>query len=145
MWLRNVSEVFIKQWYRPYSIEKLFQRVVFVGRMNSFGFKARAHQNGFDAQYLLERGNCKCKKCIFGKRLDMRAFKFDTRISKDGTIQIPFTPSLFNTEVEIIIVPKEEKKRVKKAGRKFVEQWAGFLNSNDTDSSKFDYLSEKYK
>lgn len=75
----------------------------------------------------------------------MRAFKFDTRISKDGTIQIPFTPSLFNTEVEVIIVPKEEKKRIKKAGRKFVEQWAGFLNSNDTDSSKFDYLSEKYK
>jgi hypothetical protein len=26
-----------------------------------------------------------------------------------------------------------------------VEQWAGFLNSNDTDSSKFDYLLEKYK
>jgi hypothetical protein len=75
----------------------------------------------------------------------MRAFKFDTRISKDGTIQIPFTPSLFNTEVEVIIVPKEEKKRIKKAGRKFVEHWAGFLNSNDTDSSKFDYLSEKYK
>jgi hypothetical protein len=75
----------------------------------------------------------------------MRAFKFDTRISKDGTIQIPFTPSLFNTEVEIIIVPKEEKKRIKKAGRKFVEQWTGFLSSNDTDSSKFDYLSEKYK
>ena len=75
----------------------------------------------------------------------MRAFKFNTRISKDGTIQIPFTPSLFNTEVEIIIVPTEEKKRIKKAGRKFVEKWAGFLNSNDTDSSKFDYLSEKYK
>lgn len=75
----------------------------------------------------------------------MRAFKFDTRISKDGTIQIPYTPSLFNTEVEITIVPKEEKKRIIKAGRKFVEQWAGFLNSNDTDSSKLDYLSEKYK
>jgi hypothetical protein len=81
----------------------------------------------------------------FGKRLDMRAFKFDTRISIDGTIQIPFTPSLLNTEVEIIIIPKEEKKRIKNAGRKFVEKWAGFLNSNDTDSSKFDYLSEKYK
>jgi hypothetical protein len=83
--------------------------------------------------------------CIFGKILDMRAFKFDTRISKDGTIQIPFTPTLFNTEVEIIIVPKVVKKRIIKAGRKFVEQWSGFLNSNDTDSSKFDYLSEKYK
>ncbi|HAQ21523.1 MAG TPA: hypothetical protein DCR40_20180 [Prolixibacteraceae bacterium] len=75
----------------------------------------------------------------------MRAFKFDTRISKDGTIQIPFTPSLFNTEVEIIIVPKEEKKRIKKAGRKFVEQWVGFLKSEDTDSSKFDYLLNRIR
>jgi hypothetical protein len=77
------------------------------------------------------------KKYIFGKRLDMRAFKFNTTISKDGTIQIPFNPSLFSTEVEIIIVSKEERKRIQKAGRKFVEQWSGFLNASDTDSSKF--------
>ncbi len=75
----------------------------------------------------------------------MRAFKFETRISKDGTIQIPFTPSLYDTEVEIIIVPKNIKKISLKAGREFVKKWAGFLNSNDIDSSKFDYLSEKYK
>lgn len=75
----------------------------------------------------------------------MRAFKFNTRVSEDGTIHLPFTPSLFNKEVELIVVPKHEKKSLKKAGREFVEKWAGFLNSNDTDSSKFDYLSEKYK
>lgn len=75
----------------------------------------------------------------------MRAFKFYTRISKDGTIQIPFTPSLFNTEVEIIIVPKELKKSTQNAGKEFVNEWAGFLNNDDTDSSKLDYLSEKYK
>lgn len=85
------------------------------------------------------------KICIFGKRLAMRAFKFYTRISKDGTIQIPFTPSLFNTEVEIIIVPKELKKSTQNAGKEFVNEWAGFLNNDDTDSSKLDYLSEKYK
>jgi hypothetical protein len=85
------------------------------------------------------------KICIFGKRLAMRAFKFNTRISEDGTIHLPFTPSLFNREVELIVVPKFEKKSIKKAGRAFVEKWAGFLKSNDTDSSKFDYLSEKYK
>jgi len=75
----------------------------------------------------------------------MRAFKFNTRISNDGTIQIPFTPSLFNTDVEIIILPKSEKKTIKNAGKEFVKKWAGFLHSNDIDSSKFDYLSEKYK
>lgn len=75
----------------------------------------------------------------------MRAFKFNTRISEDGTIHLPFTPSLFNKDVELIVVPKNEKKNIKKAGKEFVEKWAGFLNSNDTDSSKFDYLSEKYK
>ena len=85
------------------------------------------------------------KNRIFGKRLAMRAFKFNTRISKDGTIHLPFTPSLFNQEVELIIVPRHEKKSGKKAGKKFVEQWAGFLNSDDTDSSKLDYLSDKYK
>ena len=75
----------------------------------------------------------------------MRAFKFDTRISKDGTIQIPFTPSLYNTEVEITIVPKVVKKNHKNAGKDFVKKWAGFLSIDDTDSSKLDYLSEKYK
>lgn len=75
----------------------------------------------------------------------MRAFKFDTIISKDGLIQLPFTPSLFNKEVEIIILPKDKKKAQKKTGKKFVKKWAGFLSLNDTDSSKLDYLTEKYK
>jgi|GEM_PF-535963 len=82
---------------------------------------------------------------LWEKIIAMRAFKFNTRISEDGTIHLPFTPSLFNRKVELIVVPKNEKKSVKKAGKEFVEKWAGFLNSNDTDSSKFDYLSEKYK
>jgi hypothetical protein len=75
----------------------------------------------------------------------MRAYKFDTRISKDGTIQIPFTPSLFNTEVEITIVPKVAKMRNKNAGKEFVKNWAGFLSIDATNSSKLDYLTEKYK
>lgn len=33
----------------------------------------------------------------------------------------------------------------KRDGREFVNKWAGFLNSEDTDTSKFDYLSEKYR
>lgn len=82
---------------------------------------------------------------LWEKIIAMRAFKFNTRISEDGTIHLPFTPSLFNRDAELIVVPKNEKKSIKKAGKEFVEKWAGFLNSNDTDSSKLDYLSEKYK
>jgi hypothetical protein len=40
----------------------------------------------------------------------MLAYKFDTRISGNGTISIPFEPVLFNTEVEIIILPKSKVK-----------------------------------
>jgi hypothetical protein len=38
----------------------------------------------------------------------MQAYKFDTRISKDGVITLPFEPILFNREVEITIVPKRK-------------------------------------
>jgi hypothetical protein len=48
-------------------------------------------------------------------------------------------------DVEIIIVPKTDKKKKERFGKEFVKKWAGFLNLADTDSSKYDYLSEKYK
>jgi hypothetical protein len=38
----------------------------------------------------------------------MQTYKFDTRISKDGVITLPFEPALFNREVEIVIVPKQK-------------------------------------
>lgn len=74
----------------------------------------------------------------------MRAFKFNARISEDGTIHLPFVPSLFNKEVELIVVPKNDLKK-KKAAKKFVEKWAGFLTFPNTDNSRLDYLREKYK
>ena len=77
--------------------------------------------------------------------MNMRAFKFDTIVSKDGVIQLPFTPSLFNREVEIIIVPKTKIKLKKNSGKEFVKKWSGFLDVGDTDSLKSDYLTEKYK
>ena len=77
--------------------------------------------------------------------MNMRAFKFDTIVSKDGLIQLPFTPSLFNKEVEIIIVPKTKDKIKKNTGKEFVKKWAGFLNVKDTYSSKLGYITEKYR
>jgi hypothetical protein len=40
----------------------------------------------------------------------MQTYKFDTRISRKGVITLPFEPALFNREVEITIVPKQEPK-----------------------------------
>jgi hypothetical protein len=74
----------------------------------------------------------------------MQAFRFETRISKKGIIQLPFNQELFDREVEIIILPKTELKTNENASVDFVNKWAGFL-SQMTDDSKYQYLSDKYK
>lgn len=73
----------------------------------------------------------------------MQAYRFETRISKKGTIQLPFNQQLFDREVEIIIFPKQYLKLNKNASIDFINKWAGFLSNVDTEDSKFQYLSEK--
>ena len=75
----------------------------------------------------------------------MQAFRFETRITKNGLIQIPLSNQLFDKEVEIIILPKQKQKTVKISSSNFVTKWTGFLKDSDTDDLKFQYLSEKYK
>ena len=75
----------------------------------------------------------------------MQAYRFETRISKKGTIQLPFNQQLVDREVEIIIFPKQDLKPNKNASIDFVNKWAGFLANVDTEDSKFQYLSEKHK
>lgn len=76
----------------------------------------------------------------------MKAYKFNTKISEKGIIRLPLSPALYDKEVEIIIVPKTktEKTKTHKASD-FVNNWAGFLTNSDTDNSKFNYLTEKYR
>ncbi|HET7360504.1 MAG TPA: hypothetical protein VFI78_01075 [Salinimicrobium sp.] len=75
----------------------------------------------------------------------MSAFKFKTKISENGTIQVPLGSSLYNKEVEIIIVPKQTKREKEFKATDFVNKWAGFLNDSNVDDIKYDYLMEKYK
>jgi hypothetical protein len=75
----------------------------------------------------------------------MKAYKFKTKISKNGLIQIPFNPALFNKEVEITIVPRVTKLMEEGKATDFVNKWAGFLNDPNVDDEKFKYLMEKYK
>lgn len=71
----------------------------------------------------------------------MRAYKFITKISEDGTIRVPFYPDIYDKEVEIIIVPKLAKKKKEHKATDFVNRWAGFLNDSNIDDIKFLPLS----
>ncbi|GHV68662.1 hypothetical protein FACS1894199_16240 [Bacteroidia bacterium] len=79
----------------------------------------------------------------------MHTYKFDTRISEDGVITLPFEPQLFNMEVEIIIVPKPQPIiKEQTAVDKFLETWSGAFKSltdEELDNAKYEYLMEKHK
>ncbi len=69
----------------------------------------------------------------------MQAYRFETRISNNGTIQLPLNSNLINKDVEIIIFSKPLKENRKKSSAEFVKKWAGFLSDIDDDSSKITY------
>lgn len=75
----------------------------------------------------------------------MQAYKFETRISKTGQIKLPLSNQLFDKEVEIIIVPKQEVKSSKLSIADFVDKWSGFLSNTNTDDLKYQYLTDKHK
>jgi len=75
----------------------------------------------------------------------MKAYRCKTKISNSGNIKIPINPSLYNTRVEIIILPEENHPDNKISAKEFIETWAGFMKNPDTDNMKYEYLSEKYK
>lgn len=75
----------------------------------------------------------------------MKTFRFRTRISKSGTIQLPKNSSLADKEVDVIIMSKAKRSGKTLKAREFVEKWAGFLYPLKSNDSKFDYLMEKYK
>lgn len=75
----------------------------------------------------------------------MKAYRFIAKVSETGTIQIPYHPSLFTEEVEVVILPKSEAKAEKARAATFVDKWAGVLSETDADTAKLKYLSDKYK
>lgn len=75
----------------------------------------------------------------------MQAYKYKTRISKTGQIKLPINNQLFDKEVEIIIIPKQETKSLDLETSDFVDKWSGFLTKTNTDDLKYQYLTNKYK
>jgi hypothetical protein len=75
----------------------------------------------------------------------MQAFRFETRIDQNGVIHLPLNQQLFNRDVEIIVLPKDDLIPKKNASVDFINKWAGFLSNSNIEDAKFNYLSDKYK
>jgi hypothetical protein len=69
----------------------------------------------------------------------MKVYRYKTKISNKGELMISLNPALYNKEVDVIILQKENKRRENFKAKDFVDKWAGFLKNNDTD--KINYLS----
>lgn len=75
----------------------------------------------------------------------MKAYRFETKVSKNGAVNLPFIPDFHNMDVEVIILPKRESCEIKTSGKEFIAKWAGFLENENREDSKYNYLIEKYK
>jgi hypothetical protein len=82
----------------------------------------------------------------------MQAYKFNTRVSEKGIISLPFGSKLFNTDVEVIILPKFEKKTNQEekeyTAMDFLRDWTGILadvSDEEVANFKYEHLMEKHK
>ena len=75
----------------------------------------------------------------------MEVYRFETRITKRGQINLPLDIQLSDKEVEIIILSKKKTKPSDFNASDFIKKWTGFLSNSDTDDLKYQYLDDKYK
>ena len=82
----------------------------------------------------------------------MNAYKFNTRVSDAGTITLPFDSRLYNTDVEVFIVPSSRniKEKSRFSASDFVSKWRGCvkgmenISDEELDGIKHDYLKQKH-
>jgi hypothetical protein len=79
----------------------------------------------------------------------MEAYKFETNVSENGTIQLPEVSKFANRKIEVFIVVKQqigqEETTNEQTPEQFTDKWRGFLKGSNPDDAKFRYLSEKFK
>jgi len=83
----------------------------------------------------------------------MQAYKYNTQISEQGIISLPYEPALFNRKVEIIIFPKSERKARKETEKKytakdFIVEFSGCLKNlpeEDSNDLKYEYIKRKHQ
>ena len=75
----------------------------------------------------------------------MRTYRFTTKISEEGNIQVPTGSMLLNEEVEVIIRQRTQPRPNEMTASEFVNKWRGFLTNVDPEQAKYEYLSDKYR
>jgi hypothetical protein len=70
----------------------------------------------------------------------MRTYKYKTKISNEGAIEVPISPDLYDKEVDLIIIAEGDNQRRKITGKEFVKKWSGFLKDADIENAKSEYL-----
>jgi hypothetical protein len=75
----------------------------------------------------------------------MQTYRYETRITKNGSINVPLSKKLFDKDVEIIILTKDKSVKSKLSPQEFLDKWSGFLAAVDDDKARYEYLMEKYK
>ena len=82
----------------------------------------------------------------------MNAYKFNTRVSDAGTITLPFDSRLYNTDVEVFIVPVNHNsiEGSRFSASDFISKWRGCVkgmeNASDEEVNriKYEYLKQKH-
>jgi hypothetical protein len=76
----------------------------------------------------------------------METYKFETKVLKNGVIKLPQLEQFYNRKIELFIVLKKEKEKIKDINAEdFLKQWTGFIPNSDPDIEKFNYLMNKHK
>lgn len=75
----------------------------------------------------------------------MQTYKFQTKVSGDGSIQIPNYQEFRNLDVDVVITKRIPTEPSKISADEFIRNVAGVLSDNEIDTAKLDYLLEKYK
>ena len=82
----------------------------------------------------------------------MNAYKFITRVSDAGTITLPFNSHLYNTDVEVFIVPSNRNSTEKSSfsANEFISKWRGCvkgmenISDEELDRIKHECLKQKF-
>jgi len=82
----------------------------------------------------------------------MNAYKFNTRLSDAGTITLPYNSHLYNTDVEVFVVPANRNESIEESrfsASDFIRKWQGCIkgmenvSDEELDRIKHEYLKQK--
>jgi len=85
------------------------------------------------------------------KKKIMNAYKFNTRVSDAGTITLPYDSHLYNTDVEVFVVPVNRNESIEKSrfsASDFISKWRGCIkgmenvSDEELDRIKHEYLKQ---